>query len=75
MTEEDSRSGLPLTVSEAARTVSDIVGSEVAPKVLSDMLYRRELDDRVCPVHAGRRMIPRHYLDVIAQKVRQRRGE
>jgi hypothetical protein len=43
-------------VSEVARRYS------VPPRVISDLFYARRLDDRVCPIVSGRRLIPRHYL-------------
>ena len=47
------------SVSEAARKL------EANPKDISDLFYRRELRDDLCPVVAGRRLIPEHYLDAI----------
>jgi hypothetical protein len=54
-----------LSVGEAA----DELGC--SPKVLSDMLYRRTLDTRRCPVVHGRRQIPRDYLPRIVAELRR----
>lgn len=34
----------------------------IAPTVLSNLFYRRQLNDAVCPRIAGRRAIPESYL-------------
>lgn len=49
-----------LSVSQAARQLG------ANPKDISDLFYRRRLRDDLCPVVAGRRMIPEDYLDIIA---------
>jgi hypothetical protein len=43
-------------VSEIARRYN------VPPRAISDLFYARRLDDRLCPIIGGRRMIPVHYL-------------
>jgi hypothetical protein len=48
-----------ITVSEAARELA------VAPRLISDLFYRRLLDDAAAPIVGGRRIIPRTYLDNI----------
>ena len=48
-----------LSVSEAARRLG------ANPKDISDLLYRRQLSDEVCPIVAGRRLIPEDYLDTV----------
>ncbi len=35
------------------------------PKDISDLFYQRELRDDLCPIVAGRRIIPESYLDMI----------
>jgi hypothetical protein len=48
-----------LSVSEAARCLG------AAPRDISDLFYRRQLRDDLCPITAGRRLIPENYLDSI----------
>ena len=48
-----------LSVSEVARRIG------AKPKDISDLFYRRELRDDLCPIVAGRRLIPESYIDVI----------
>ncbi len=48
-----------LTVSDVARRLG------ANPKDISDMFYRRELRDDLCPVVGGRRLIPEDYIPVI----------
>lgn len=54
------------TVSEAAR---QILGAR--PKDISDLLYRRRLDDARCPIVGGRRLIPLDYLPEVARVLRE----
>ena len=54
-----------LSVSEAARRLG------ARPKDISDLFYRRELRDDLCPIVAGRRLIPESYLDVIRMVLRR----
>lgn len=55
-----------LSVSEAARRLG------ASPRDISDLFYRRELRDDLCPIVGGRRMIPDTYLDLIAAALRRR---
>ena len=48
-----------LSVSEVARRIG------ANPKDISDLFYRRELRDDLCPIVAGRRLIPESYIPVI----------
>ena len=48
-----------LSVSEAARRLG------ARPKDISDLFYRRALRDDLCPIVAGRRLIPETYLGMI----------
>lgn len=48
-----------LSVSEAARRLG------AKPKDISDLFYRRGLRDDLCPIVAGRRLIPDGYLATI----------
>jgi hypothetical protein len=48
-----------LSVSEAARRL------RAKPKDISDLFYRRALRDDLCPIVAGRRLIPENYLGMI----------
>ncbi len=54
-----------LFVSEAARELGSQLGAEVRPQDLSNLFYRRALRADLCPVIAGRRLIPREYLATI----------
>ena len=54
-----------LSVSEAARRL------KARPKDISDLFYRRRLRDDLCPIVAGRRLIPEDYLDRIAQVLKR----
>jgi hypothetical protein len=53
-----------LIVSEVARRLG------ARPKVMSDLFYLRKLNDEVCPVVGGRRLIPKSYLPVIEATLR-----
>jgi len=53
------------SVSEAARHL------RARPKDISDLFYRRELRDDLCPIVAGRRIIPEDYMDLIRQALRR----
>ncbi|MGE5610362.1 MAG: hypothetical protein ACM359_14000 [Bacillota bacterium] len=48
-----------LSVSEAARSLG------AKPQDISALFYKRELRDDLCPIVAGRRLIPEEYLDMI----------
>jgi hypothetical protein len=52
-------------VSEIARRF------KIAPRVLSDLFYQRELDDNRCPNVGGRRIIPADYLPEIETVLRE----
>jgi hypothetical protein len=49
-----------VSVSEAARRL------RAKPRDISDLFYRRQLRDDLCPIVAGRRLIPESYLDLVA---------
>lgn len=52
--------------------VSDVARALGAhPKDISDLFYRRELRDDLCPIVAGRRLIPREYLEEIRLALRR----
>ena len=53
------------TVSEAARPWG------IPPRLISDLFYSRRLDDKRCPIVAGRRLIPRSYLPEIERVLRE----
>jgi len=54
-----------ISVSEAARRLG------AKPKDISDLFYRRELRDDLCPVVAGRRLIPLDYLELICMALKR----
>ncbi len=60
-----------LSVSEAARRLG------ARPRHISDLFYRRLLRDDLCPIVAGRRLIPEDYLDMIQMALKRagRAGE
>ena len=61
-----------LTVSEAARALGAKYGIVIAPKILTDLFYRRDLDDSDCPIVGGRRLIPVDYMPVMESVLRRR---
>lgn len=61
-----------LTVSEVARQVSRDTGTTVAPHVITNLFYRRYLDDEKCPVVGRVRLIPSDYVPVIVAELRAR---
>ena len=54
-----------LSVSEAARRLG------ARPRDISDLFYHRRLRDDLCPIVAGRRLIPESCLEVIGFALRQ----
>lgn len=56
-----------MTVGEVARRLG------ARPKDVSDLLYRRELRDDLCPLVGGRRLIPETYLDEVEAALRRSR--
>ncbi len=53
--------------------VSDIARHfRVKPRVISGLFYDRVLDDQICPVVAGRRLIPESYLPEVERVLRER---
>jgi len=60
------------TVSEAARELTVRHGIVITPKTLTDLFYRRELDDVYCPIVGGRRLIPEDFLTTVEIVLRRR---
>ena len=56
-----------LTVSEAARELERRHRCRVRPRDISTMLYDRRIEDKLCPIIAGRRMIDREVLPRIEE--------
>ncbi len=54
-----------LSVSEVARQI------EAVPRDISDLFYQRALRDDLCPIVAGRRLIPESYVSEIATALRR----
>jgi hypothetical protein len=52
-----------LSVGEVARRIG------ANPKRISDLFYLRKLDDKRCPIVAGRRLIPESYVRAIRAAV------
>lgn len=61
-----------LTVSDAARRISETTQSEVRPRDISTLFYERIVRDDLCPIIGGRRLIPESYLGVIESALRRR---
>ena len=60
-----------LSVSDAARELSEEVGVDILPRDISRLFYDRQLRDDLCPIIGGRRVIPRGYLQVILMALRR----
>jgi len=54
-----------LSVSQAAERIG------ARPKDISDLFYIRKLSGKICPIVAGRRIIPENYLDTIKEILKQ----
>lgn len=54
-----------LSVSEVARRLG------ANPKDVSDLFYRRRLRDDLCPIVAGRRLIPEDYVGIVAMALKR----
>jgi hypothetical protein len=54
-----------LSCSEVARRIS------ANPRDISDLFYRRTLRDDLCPIVAGRRLIPVTYIDLIVAALKR----
>ena len=54
-----------LSVSDVARRLG------ANPRDISDLFYRRELRDDLCPIIAGRRLIPESYIGEIEAALRR----
>jgi hypothetical protein len=61
-----------LTVSDVARALGEKYRRVVRPRDISDLFYRRELREDVCPIVGGRRLIPPEYLGAIETCLQQR---
>jgi hypothetical protein len=53
------------SVSEAARVL------KARPRDISELFYRRELNDDLCPIVGGRRLIPPEYLPCLPVALRR----
>jgi len=60
------------SVSQAAREISKQAGVTISPHLISNLFYRRELDDDACPIIGTARIIPASYLSAIADVLRKR---
>lgn len=56
-----------LSVSEVARQIG------ANPKDISNLFYQRKLRDDICPIVAGRRIIPIDYIEIIKAALKQHR--
>jgi hypothetical protein len=57
-----------ISVGDAARRF----GPRIKPAQISQLFYERLLRDDLCPVVAGRRLIPLDYLPIIAAALRRK---
>ncbi|MHC4445887.1 MAG: hypothetical protein ACYTF1_22860 [Planctomycetota bacterium] len=55
-----------LSVGDVAR----ILG--VRPSKITQLFYERRLDDDLCPIVGGRRLIPAEYVEIIAMELRRK---
>lgn len=60
------------TVSEVARHLSRKTGQTVSPQDISNLFYKRHLDDDRCPVVGRIRLIPEDYLSTILCVLQER---
>lgn len=63
-----------LFVSDAARELTQTLGVEITPRMLSNLFYGRVFPDELFPVVGGRRLIPKQYLGKVEKVVRNRLG-
>lgn len=61
-----------LSVSDAARELSQELREEVRPRDISRLFYERDLRDDLCPIVSGRRVIRRDYLSMVVMAMRRR---
>ena len=61
-----------LTVSQVARKIAERTGHAVSPQQISDLFYKRILDDGRCPIVGRSRLIPAGYVSVIERVLAQR---
>jgi hypothetical protein len=61
-----------MSVSSCAREISKMFGVSVRPRDISVLFYQRELRDDLCPIEAGRRVIPESYVAQVAAALRRR---
>ncbi len=54
-----------LSVSQAARQIG------AKPKDIFDLFYARKLRDDLCPIIAGRRIIPTEYVETVCAALRR----
>lgn len=57
------------TVSQVAREISRRTGHTIPPHTISNLFYRRQLDDLRCPIVGRSRLIPEDYLPNIERVV------
>jgi hypothetical protein len=60
-----------LSVSDAARDISERYEQQVLPRHISRLFYERILRDDLAPIIGGRRLISRTYLPLIEQALRR----
>jgi len=54
-------------VGEAARRIG------ARPRDITELFYKGELRDDLCPIRCGRRMIPLYYLEMIVMALKRNR--
>ena len=66
----DQLDDIPLNDISAVGQVADYLG--VRPQLITELFYRRQVNPKTAPVVAGRRLIPKELIPVIAMQLRRR---
>ena len=60
---------IPLDDISAVGQVADYLG--VKPQLITELFYRHQIDPKRAPVVAGRRLIPKELIPIIAMQLRR----
>ena len=61
-----------VTVGMAARIIERRTGNSVPPHLITNLFYKRYLDQQVCPLVGRFRLIPENYIPEIERVLRER---